>query len=61
MGAFLPLEEEGHPFENERRGHAQKCLCAATWKHASMQLLLRHAYLQFDGNLDDCGIRLRTW
>jgi len=53
MGAFLPLEEEGYPFENIIHCYAQKNTCTAAGKHAAMQLLLRHAYLQFNGNLDD--------
>eukprot|EP00979_Chaetoceros_neogracilis_P008673 scaffold1922_cov291-Chaetoceros_neogracile.AAC.16 len=53
MGAFLPSEEEGYPFKNIIHCYAQKKTCTAAGKHAAMQLLLRHAYLQFDGNLDD--------
>ena len=49
MGAFLPLVEERYPFENKIHCYAQK----STRTDAAMQLLLRYAYLQFDGNLDD--------
>ena len=53
MASFLPNEEEGYPFENILQCYAQKKTCTAAGKHAAMQLLLRHAYLQFDGNLCD--------
>jgi len=53
MASFLPNEEEGYPFENILQCYAQKNTCTAAGKHAAMQLLLRHAYLQFDGNTCD--------
>jgi len=53
MGSFLPPSENGYPFENIIHLYSKKKTCTTAGKHAATQLLLRHPYLKFDGNLDD--------
>lgn len=53
MSPFLPPEGEGFPFYKVLYHYFHNSSCTIVGKHAAKQLLLRTAYLNFEGSLID--------